>query len=58
VRIDIDVELTRDQASRFEEATGRQVVRPAGSSRLILVAVLLPLLMAAVFAVAYLRARR
>ncbi|HMJ95038.1 MAG TPA: hypothetical protein VK486_04250 [Thermoleophilaceae bacterium] len=58
VRIDTDVELTGRQATAFERATGRSVERPAGSSPLTFIALMLPLLIAAVFAVAYRNARR
>jgi hypothetical protein len=57
VRIAADVELTAPQARRFEEATGQEVLRRTGTSPLRLVLMLVPLLIAAVFAVAYWNAR-
>jgi hypothetical protein len=58
VRMVADVELTDAQATRFEEATGTKVVRPSDSSPLRYLGLLLPLLVGAVFAVAYRGARR
>jgi hypothetical protein len=58
VRMVADVELTGTQATRFEEATGTEVVRPSNSSPLRYLGLLLPLLFGGVFAVAYWAARR
>jgi hypothetical protein len=57
VRIDTDVEFSQRQAQRFTRETGRPVHRDGGPPWL-LIALGLAMLMAAGFAVAYLRARR